>query len=554
MPTLTIDGKEITVSQGTTVYHAAEELGINIPTLCYLKGYDPNTACLSCLVRIKGQPRLTPSCAAVAEEGMIVESESKEVLKARKTAVELLLSDHVGDCMGPCETTCPAHMDIPLMIRQINSGELRDALITVKKRISTPAILGRICPAPCEDGCRRGKYDKPISICLLKRHVADEDYNSDNPYVPECKPPSGKTVAIIGCGPAGMASAYYIQQEGHQCTILDDREKTGGQMRYSIPEEELPGYVIDWEIEALKRIGVKIQLNTRVGRDISLDEIRKQYDAVVFAVGEIPKEAAEKMGFAATKLGVKVDNRTYATSLEGVFCGGDAIQPRQLAVASVGHGRELAASVDQYVRGVEVVGPHREFNSRILSITREEVKGFVDIVDDGPRIEPAAGKHGATGGFSYEEAANETERCLHCDCRARHNCKLQDVSEEYNCNQVNFRGDRRTFEYKAEHHGVIYESGKCISCALCVQIAKEKAEPLGLSFVGRGFKSRVGVPFDSTFDQGLSTVALECAKACPTGAIESKNHHDLHMEEQDASREVRRTPASSPNPGAAENK
>jgi predicted molibdopterin-dependent oxidoreductase YjgC len=152
---LTINSKSVVVDKGSTVLEAAEAAGISIPTMCRLKGYAHMTSCMVCVVKEMGSGRLLPSCTAPAAEGMVIETDNEEVHHARRTALNLLLSEHVGDCEAPCRLTCPAHMNIPLMIRQIKAGEIRDAIETVKEDIALPAVLGRICPAPCEKGCRR---------------------------------------------------------------------------------------------------------------------------------------------------------------------------------------------------------------------------------------------------------------------------------------------------------------------------------------------------------------------------------------------------------------
>ena len=164
MPKLRIDNREVEAESGSTILDAAEKLGIEIPTMCFLKDCKPSTSCMVCVVKVVGLDYFVPACGAVAKEGMRVESNSQEVLQARRMALELLLSDHVGDCMGPCQVTCPANMNIPLMIRQISQGRLLDAIATVKKDIALPAVLGRICPAPCERACRRALYDDAVSI------------------------------------------------------------------------------------------------------------------------------------------------------------------------------------------------------------------------------------------------------------------------------------------------------------------------------------------------------------------------------------------------------
>jgi len=207
MPKLTVNNCKVEVPMGSTILDAAKNVGIQIPTMCFLRGYKPATSCMVCVVKVAGREGLVPACGMIAEDGMRVETDTQEVKEARTAALELLLSDHVGDCMGPCHVTCPARMNIPLMIRQIANGDLRDAIETIKKDIALPAVLGRICPAPCEKSCRRAAYDEAVSICLLKRYAADVDLASAKPYLPDCSPSSGKRVAIIGAGPAGLSAA-----------------------------------------------------------------------------------------------------------------------------------------------------------------------------------------------------------------------------------------------------------------------------------------------------------------------------------------------------------
>ena len=225
MPILKINDKQVEVPDGATILDAAKKLGVHIPTMCFAEGLKQSTSCMVCVVKVKGCSGLVPSCGAIAQDGMEVITKSDEVLSARRKAIELLLSDHVGDCVGPCVSGCPAKMNIPLMIRQIQLGRLDDAIRTIKKDIPLPAVLGRVCPAPCERVCRRNDIDDAVSICLLKRFAADYNLVSVKPYVPKCKSSSGKAVAIIGAGPAGLSAGYFLIQNGHRCVIYDDHDK-----------------------------------------------------------------------------------------------------------------------------------------------------------------------------------------------------------------------------------------------------------------------------------------------------------------------------------------
>ncbi len=265
---------------------AAEALGIEIPTLCYLKGWEPSTSCLVCMVKVRGSSRLVPSCATKVAEGMEIESETAEVHQVRKTALELLLSDHLGDCLAPCHFACPAHMNIPLMLRQIGADALRDAIVTIKEEIALPAVLGRVCPKPCEKGCRRHAADGAVAVCELKRYAADADLASPDPYTPSTAPPTGKRVAIVGAGPTGLSAAYYLRRDGHEVLLLDEHPQPGGRLRYQVREDELPRAVLDAEIAQVLRLGVNWRPSTTIATRAMLDELLGRFNAVLLAWGE----------------------------------------------------------------------------------------------------------------------------------------------------------------------------------------------------------------------------------------------------------------------------
>jgi len=519
MPKLTIDNRQVTVPAGATILEAAAKLGIEIPTLCFRRGCEPSTSCMVCVVKVEGMAGLVPACATVAAEGMKVDSSSQQVRQARKAALELLLSDHLGDCMGPCQVTCPARMNIPLMIRQIAAGRLADAIATVKADIALPAVLGRICPKPCEKSCRRAAYDEAVSICLLKRYVADVDLQSKHPYIPARGAERGKRIAIVGAGPAGLAAAYYLAVEGFSCTIFDEHEQPGGALRYAIPPEELPPDVLDAELGFIDGLDIRFEGRTCLGRSVSMEELRRDFDAVFVAIGKLEAEAAGALGLETAANGIAIESGTYRTSLPGVFAGGDAVRARRLAVRAVADGKEAAVSIAQYVLGREVTGPDRPFNTRIGRLEESEIAAFVRSASDGPRVQPS----GEDGGFSADQAVAEAARCLHCDCRKPDRCRLRRFAKDYGAKASRYRGPRRTFVQETAHPEVIYEPGKCIDCGTCIQIAAAAGERLGLTFVGRGFDVRVAVPFGRGLDAGLEAAALQCAEACPTGALARKD-------------------------------
>ena len=284
MLNLTINGKNITVEEGTTILQAAKDNGIYIPTLCYDDAVKVYGACGLCVVEAEGIPKLLRSCSAKCSEGMIINTESKRVVQSRKIAMELLMSAHDGDCIAPCQLNCPARTDCQGYVGLIANGEYEAALKLIKNKVSLPASIGRVCPHPCETACRRGKVDEAINIAQLKAFAADMDLNSDS-YLPEKNAPTGKKIAIIGGGPAGLTVAYRLAISGHEVTVYDMMEKMGGMLRYGIPQYRLPKEVLDKEIAIIEKLGVKMINGVKLGKDFTVASLKAQNDAVIVAVG-----------------------------------------------------------------------------------------------------------------------------------------------------------------------------------------------------------------------------------------------------------------------------
>lgn len=284
MLNLTINGKNITVEEGTTILQAAKDNGIYIPTLCYDDAVKVYGACGLCVVEAEGIPKLLRSCSAKCSEGMVVNTESKRVVQSRKIAMELLMSAHDGDCIAPCQLNCPARTDCQGYVGLIANGEYEAALKLIKNKVSLPASIGRVCPHPCETACRRGKVDEAINIAQLKAFAADMDLNSDS-YLPEKSAPTGKKIAIIGGGPAGLTAAYRLAISGHEVTVYDMMEKMGGMLRYGIPQYRLPKEVLDKEIAIIEKLGVKMINGVKLGKDFTVASLKAQNDAVIVAVG-----------------------------------------------------------------------------------------------------------------------------------------------------------------------------------------------------------------------------------------------------------------------------
>ncbi|MBN1465279.1 (2Fe-2S)-binding protein, partial [candidate division KSB1 bacterium] len=342
MITVHINDKTISVAPGTSILQAANQLGTTIPTMCYLQGLPHNTSCMICVVEDKNSGKLLPSCSAQVEEGMCIETDNARVREFRQDTLDLLLSEHIGDCQAPCQRVCPAFMNIPLMIRQIQQKDWTAAIRTVKKDIALPAVLGRICPAPCENSCNRRHHDEAVSICLLKRIVADIDLQMVEPFKPVCAADSGHRVAIVGAGPAGLSAAYYLAQCGHRCTLFDRHEHPGGNLRYAISDDRLAKSVLDAEIGKIIALGIELKMQQELGRQFQLDDLRSEFDAVVLTTGDIDTAYYRDTQLQHTSRGLKIDRQTLVTALSGVFAGGSLVSPSQMAVRAVGHGRTIA--------------------------------------------------------------------------------------------------------------------------------------------------------------------------------------------------------------------
>lgn len=309
MINLTINGKAVSAPEGSTILEAARLNDIYIPTLCYDKAVEVYGACGLCVVEAEGIPKLLRSCSAKATEGMVVNTESERVVQSRKIAMELLMSAHDGDCVAPCQLNCPAHTDCQGYVGLIANGEYDSALKLIKNKIPLPASIGRVCPHPCEKACRRKNVEEPINIAQLKAFAADMDLKSES-YVPDLMAATGKKVAIIGGGPAGLTAAYYLAIMGHSVTVYDMMEKMGGMLRYGIPQYRLPKEVLDKEIAIIEKTGVKLVNNVKLGKDFTIKSLKAENDAVIVAVGAWKSSSM----------------RTPGEDLEGVYGGIDFLR------------------------------------------------------------------------------------------------------------------------------------------------------------------------------------------------------------------------------------
>jgi ferredoxin len=514
MISLSINNKQIEVTEGTTLLQAAAMAGFDIPTLCHLKDISTHPSCMVCTVKDLANGKLYPSCAMPASEGMQIITGSDELSAFRKDAIDLLLSEHLGDCEAPCRLSCPAFMDIPLMNRLISEGKFEEASAVVREEIALPYILGYICPAPCEKACKRKPIDGAVSICLLKRFTAAEDK-----AVRTVVPSSGKRVAILGTGPAGLSAAFFLLQKGHECILFDKQEEAGGALRYSIPDAELPREVLEAEINNLTQMGAIFILNERQSFSKLRDNGFGTFDAFILATGSQethpPDEAIHPEAFHHHF----INKDTFETSIPGVFACGNIIRDQKMAVRAGAQGKAAALQADRFLNGLPSLVENDRFNSTLGQLKEEE---FVEYLKESQPLQRTAPAN--ENGFTAMEAIIEAKRCMHCDCRKAESCSLRKVAQEYGADKRHFAGiNRQQMTKSLQHEWIVFEPGKCIKCGICIEIAGKASEFPGLTFIGRGFDVRIAAPFSKSIADALRITALDCARACPTAAIAEKN-------------------------------
>ncbi|NLM90379.1 MAG: FAD-dependent oxidoreductase, partial [Candidatus Cloacimonetes bacterium] len=376
MINVSLNGKPVKVEPGITILELCKQNKIDIPTLCNDEELNPYGSCWVCLVEVKGRKGFVTSCGTTVSEGMEIITDSESIHKARKIALELLISNHYADCIAPCTIACPDFVDIQTYVSLIANGKYHEAVKVIKEKLPMPLSIGRICPAFCEKECRRQIVEESIAIRQLKRYAADMDNEDVWNYVPERLPSKNKRVAIIGAGPSGLTCGYYLSNWGYEVIIYEAAPKAGGWLRYGIPEFRLPKEVLDTEIELMCTNGMQIEYNKQLGKDIFLQDLAQDFAAVYLAIG------AQK----AVPMPVK------GSDLEGCFLGVDFLKAHALGnspdlglkVAIVGGGNTAVDCARTAVRkGCEVSVIYRRTKaempaepSEIAACEKEGVKFF----------------------------------------------------------------------------------------------------------------------------------------------------------------------------------
>ncbi len=468
-----------------------------------------------CAVKLKHNGQFIPACGSRVVDGMEIEVGGPEVRETRRMALELLFSDHLGDCLSPCQRICPAHLGIPAMLKHMRAGEVGLAAASARRDLALAGILCRICHRPCEHGCRRGVHDEAVAIADLVVHAIDTERASGPPRLPAQPPPREGKVAIVGSGFTGLSAAWFLAQNGYACTVFEQDAAPGATIRAAFPD--LPPDLLATELELLGRAGVEFRTSVRVGGGINLSDLSGEFGAVLLATGPDSHTQAAALGLTVHDHRLTVDKTTMLTAIPGVFAAGRAVRPTGQPVTAVADGKAVALCVHQFLSGLPVRRPPKPFSVFMGKVLDHEMPDFLQQTSSAPRSDAAAMS------FDVGRAIEESHRCVHCNCAKADSCKLRQLAIDYDVNVHRFSsGERMRFRRNEEHPLVRFEPGKCIRCGNCIKVAGDHAEALGLTFFGRGFDVHLGVPFHESMRDALLEAARAAVAACPVGALTLK--------------------------------
>ena len=303
-----------------------------------------------------------------------------------------------------CTAACPVHVDVRAMVREIARGNLKEASKILRKTIPFPGIVGRVCDRPCEAVCKRHDVGSPISIRSLEK--ACIDWAGDLPPKFITLPGKGKSAAVVGAGMSGLTAAFDLASKGYGVVVFEKNSHPGGSL-WRFSEEILPRDVISGDIEALEKVGVKIRLDTTVGKDVLLTELTEKHDAVFIAVGSSPSDT---FGLQLGSDGrIEVDPVTFATGREGVFAGGGLSRSTDglSIIRSISDGRRAAISIDRYLQKVSLTASRIQEGSYTTRLYTSTVG--IEPLSTVPMAD-------VQKGYTSEEAVREANRCLQCEC------------------------------------------------------------------------------------------------------------------------------------------
>jgi len=329
-----------------------------------------------------------------------------------------LAEDILERCRGEgpsnCVGRCPIHVDARAYVLLAGQGRFREALQKVREQLPFPGILGYICAHPCELHCKRIDDDEAIRIRDIKRFLAEWEPGEPQ-HLLDCEPDRGRSVAVVGAGPAGLMAAHDLRRRGYRVVVYDKADRIGGCLVSKIPEWRLPAQVRDRDLSVIDALGIEVRTGVELGFDVSLEDLRQEYDAVAVLLGyEGGQRCLERYPrlFRQTVRGTMwADPVTCETGVEGVFAGGDAVSGPATVINALALGRRAAESIRRYLDG-EDLGRDREPPRPARLLWQLEI----DEVERLRRQRAPVMLTPFNQAMTEQEVLDEADRCLDCTC------------------------------------------------------------------------------------------------------------------------------------------
>lgn len=427
---VTINGQTVVGRVGSTVLELALTNGIVIPHLC--DGAEPWGSCGLCLVEVEGRPQPVRACCLTAEEGMVVNSRTKRVQRDRRLILELMLSEHTGDCTPPCSMACPAGVDSQGALAALARGDFRQAAAVWKDALPLPGAIGLTCRAFCRSACRRRYVEEPLSIPALQVWTARADLNSGHPVCPSMAPDSGQSVCVVGGSLRGLSTAYFLCRLGHRVTVVEESPKMGGVLRERCPDTGL----LERELAWLEGLGIRFRNSCGTS---AYGDKEYGFDLLI----PLPEDGEDP-------------------------------------AREVARGQRAAAEAH-----ARLTGEVPKSRPAILCRTQPSDLSFQDV--------PICPGQPLDGGDPVA-VCTEASRCLECGCSAYPDCGLLREINAAGIRPGRLSRVRLSGPVPLTP-GLIYARNKCLLCGRCVRACRETGREL-LSLAGKGRRTTLigGLP------------------------------------------------------------